>query len=185
MTDPTSKLIKDEKNDKIDFCKTYSSSIGTRYDFYLTHVIDDSFNFNDLFDILRKASDKDEVFIHINSPGGYVDASSQIINNIKECSAVVTTIMEGQATSAASMIFLSGDEKIVRNHGYMLCHYYSGGCGGKGNEIISRAKFGDKYMRNLFKEIYNKFLTSDEISRLIKGEDFWFSAKEVRARLLK
>lgn len=177
------KLEAEVKNERIDFCSVYTNPTSNTYDIYLSHYIDEAFNFQILLETLRKATKNDKVVIHINSPGGYIDSCLQIINSMKECKAEITTIIEGEACSAGSIIFLAGDERLVREHCLMLCHYYSGGMRGKGNELISRAKFQDEFFKKFFRKIYKGFMTKEEIEKMIGGEDFWFDADEVHKRL--
>ncbi len=177
------KSDKESENKRIDFCSIYENPTSKTYDIYLSHTIDETFNFHSLFETLRKATKEDKIIIHINSPGGYIDSCLQIINSMKECSAEITTIIEGEACSAGSIIFLAGNKRIVREHSLMMCHYYSGGMKGKGNEIISRAKFEDEFFKRFFRKIYKGFLTKEEIKKMIGGEDFWFDADGVKKRL--
>ena len=121
--------------------------------------------------------------MHINNGGGYFDTAIQIINAIKACKANTTTILECKAHSAASMIFLSGDERIVNEFGIMLCHNFSGGFDGKGNELKSKTEFIIKHSYDYLKNVYKNFLTSKEIDRMLNGEDFWFADKEIKRRL--
>lgn len=52
----------------------------------------------------------------------------------------------------------------------------------KGNEIEVQNKFMKKYMETLTKDVYRGFLTTRELNRMIKGEDFWFTGEEVAER---
>lgn len=61
-----------------------------------------------------------DIELGINSPGGSVDEGFAIYSEIrryaKEHNAKVTTISEGQCGSIATVIFLSGDERIVSRY---------------------------------------------------------------------
>jgi ATP-dependent Clp protease, protease subunit len=177
------KIESDIKNNTTDFCKVYSNPLHTTYNIYFSHFIDNTYNFHEFFETLRKATKEDNINIHINSPGGYLNCTMQIINAMNECKALITTIIEGEACSAGSIIFLCGDIKIVKTYGIIMCHYFSGIVHGKGNEIVAKTTFYDKYYKSFFKKIYKNFLTDEEINRLIKGEDFWFSSDEIKKRL--
>lgn len=177
------KIDTEVSNKRIDFCSVYENPTSKTYNIYLTNNIDEVFNYHYFFETLRKASKDDKIIIHINSQGGYIDTTLQIINVMKQCKAEITTIIEGEACSAGSVIFLAGNKRLVREHSLMMCHYYSGGIKGKGNEMISRAKFEDEFFKKFFRKIYKGFMTKDEIERMIGGEDFWFDADEVKERL--
>jgi len=66
-----------------------------------------------------------------------------------------------------------------------MCHYYSGAITGKGNEIETQSAFDKKYIKQLFRDVYKGFLSKSELTRLFKGEDFWFDSKQIRTRLKK
>lgn len=151
---------------------------------YLENSIHDPHEYIELFEKLNNVEENDEVFIHINSWGGQVDTTLQIINNIEQCNAHVTTVLEGAALSAGSMIFLAGHSKEINKYSYMMCHYYYGGIHGKGQEILAESNFSDKHFKEVFKRIYKGFLTSKELESLFNGTDFWFNSKEIKKRLI-
>jgi len=176
--------MKKKKNQVNEHCKIYTdTSIGIKYDCYLNNNIDEPHKYSELLEILRKATDKDTVSIHINNGGGKLNTGMQIVNTINICKAEVITIMEGPSHSCASIIFLAGNKKIVRNHSYMLCHYFSGGLYGKGQELEAQAKHEIKYIKEFFRIVYKNFMTTKELERLFKGEDFWFDSKEINKRI--
>lgn len=167
-----------------ELCNLKTTTLTTnRTDIYLNQEIGKPHFYFEMLEVLRNAKEEDEVYIHINNNGGSLDTTMQIINAIKECNAKVVTCLEGSAHSAASIILLSGDIIKVHKFGSMLCHYYTDIIGGKAHEIESVTQFDKKYYKRFFKEIYKKFLTANELSRLFKGEDFWFSGEDIMRRL--
>ena len=167
-----------------DFCKIQPTNVITmRYDIYLNYVIDKPHYYFEFLELLRSANPEDEIFIHLNNNGGYVDTAMQIINTMKESKAHIITCLEGACHSAASLIFLCGDTIKISEFGSMLCHYYSGGAKGKGNEIEAQVIFDKDYYKKFFHKIYNKFLTAEEIKELLRGEDKWLDSKEILKRV--
>lgn len=57
--------------------------------------------------------DVKEINVHINSYGGEVAEGLAIYNTLKNSDMKVTTICDGFACSAASVIFMAGDERII------------------------------------------------------------------------
>lgn len=167
-----------------DFCKIQPTNVITmRYDIYLNYVIDKPHYYFEFLELLRSANTEDEIFIHLNNNGGYVDTAMQIINSMKESDAHIITCLEGACHSAASLIFLCGDTVKVSEFGSMLCHYYSGGAIGKGHEIEAQVIFDKEYYKKFFQKIYDKFLTTEEIKQLLHGEDKWLDSKEILKRI--
>lgn len=156
---------------------------GNVFDIYLHNEILEPHYYVDLLTTLRNCMDHDDVRIYINSYGGNVATTFQIINAMKQCPAPVTTIIESEAHSAASLIFLAGQNYVIQPGAAMLCHYYSGGEWGKGHELKSAIDFKDKHFKLQFKYLYEHFLSTEELEQLFSGTDFWLNAVEIKKRL--
>jgi ATP-dependent protease ClpP protease subunit len=85
--------------------------------------------------------------------------------------------------SAATLIFLQGDEFAINEHSAFLFHNYSGGMIGKGGEMYSNMIHDRKWSEKLFRSQYEDFLTAEEISNLVDDKDIWMDANTVVARL--
>lgn len=70
---------------------------------------------------LRAIGDK-EVSVYINSPGGDMFEGIAILNRLREHSQKVTTKVLGIAASAASVIYLAGEERQVAASGFLMIH---------------------------------------------------------------
>lgn len=70
---------------------------------------------------LRAIGDKD-VTVYINSPGGDMFEGIAILNRLREHSRKVTTKVLGLAASAASVIFLAGEERQVATSAFLMIH---------------------------------------------------------------
>lgn len=69
-----------------------------------------------------QALDVDTINVHINSMGGYVNEGLAIYNVLKNSKATVNTIVEGFACSAASVIFMAGDSRIMNAASVLMIH---------------------------------------------------------------
>lgn len=67
-------------------------------------------------------NDVTDVCVHINSYGGQVAEGVAIYNALKSHSAKVTTVCEGFACSIASVIFMAGDKRIMRDSSLLMLH---------------------------------------------------------------
>ena len=87
---------------------------------------------NDFLDDLEALATCSNINVRINSVGGDMNAGVVICNRLRELSAHITTINDGLAASAASLIFMAGDTRkiypgsIVMIHGaaVLLWDYY-------------------------------------------------------------
>lgn len=69
-----------------------------------------------------QALDVDTINVHINSMGGYVNEGLAIYNVLKNHSAKVNTIVEGFACSAASVVFMAGDNRTMNSASALMIH---------------------------------------------------------------
>lgn len=82
-------------------------------------------NFIALDEFLRdldELSTKDSITVHINSVGGDMYAGIAIYNRLKGLAAKVTTINDGLAASAGSLIFMAGDTRKVNAGSNLMIH---------------------------------------------------------------
>lgn len=80
----------------------------------------------DAVDVAKAISELPEtcgsITVHINSMGGEVAQGVAIYNALRASKAKVTTVCEGFACSIASVIFMAGDERIMRDASLLMIH---------------------------------------------------------------
>lgn len=163
----------------------YATPIGVEHHFSIVSEIEGPESFGDFFAILRQAGEEDVVYLHINSPGGRLDTTVQIINAMKECRAPVVTCAEGDIASGAAIVFFSGDAFKIASHCEFLIHTASGGNLGKISDNLSSVKFAVRRMEHLYEEVLGRFLTEEELGWIGRGEEFYLSSEEVLERIDK
>ena len=157
--------------------------VANIHEFYLVGEIKRADEYIDWFDIIRNAGKNDVVNIHINSYGGDLFTAIQMIRVLGECEGTVICSVEGACMSAATMVFLCADGFEVSGHSMFMFHNYSGGTIGKGGEMYDNIVHERKWSEKLLREIYNNFLTEDEIVSVLNNKDIWMDGDEVIKRL--
>ena len=80
----------------------------------------------DATDVAQALADLPEtcgnITVHINSMGGEVAQGVAIYNALKASKAHVTTVCEGFACSIASVIFMAGDTRVMRDASLLMIH---------------------------------------------------------------
>lgn len=66
--------------------------------------------------------DADEITVHINSYGGEVAEGLAIYNSLKNSKAKIRTVCDGFACSAASVVFMAGDERMMNPASLLMIH---------------------------------------------------------------
>ncbi len=161
----------------------FSVEYGSITDFYLSGNIGEATDYIDWFQKIRSARQTDLINIHINCPGGNLFTTVQFLQVLSECNAHIVMNVSGACMSAATLIFLMGDEFVVNDHSAFLFHNYSGGMIGKGGEMYSNVVHDRKWSEKLFRSQYQDFLTAEEISQLVDDKDIWMDAATVVERL--
>jgi ATP-dependent protease ClpP protease subunit len=159
-----------------------SPAPATKYDIYLFGQIDEAEQFIDAIDALEEAGENDFVVIHLSTNGGSVDATDTFLQYMRECPAKVVVRASGGCHSSGSVILLAADEITVSPGFSCLVHNGSFGVWGKTSDVIRQAAFDARYLCSQLQEVYQDFLTQDEIEDLIGGKDFWLDANDFMAR---
>lgn len=161
----------------------FTKSKGNLYEFYLCGDITDPSNYVEWFDIIRNANVSDTVKIYINSPGGDLYTAIQFLRVMAESEAEIVCSVEGACMSAATMIFLQAEIKEVTPNSTFMFHDYSSGVFGKGGEQYDQIQFEREWSKTFLKEVYEGFLTEEEIASMLHNKDIWLTADQVITRL--
>lgn len=153
------------------------------YEHYLDYAIDDWGLARQLCTLLRGVEEHDGVIIRINSPGGRFDIAAQIVNAIRECQGSVVAVLEQECASAATLVFLACSQWQVQPWAEMMIHNASYGAWGKAHEVSSRVRSTDDRMSKVLREVYDGFLSEEEIEDVLKGQDIYLTAEDIESRL--
>ena len=160
-----------------------SRAMTNLHEFYLVGSIGKAEDYLEWFDVIRHASKNDIVKIYINSEGGNLFTAIQFMRVLTDCEATVMVSIEGACMSAATMIMLCADAFEISPHSMFMFHNYSGGTIGKGGEMYDNIVHERKWSDALLHEIYEDFLTTEEIDKILDNKDMWMDSDEVLDRL--
>ena len=126
---------------------------------------------------LNEANGSD-VELEINSPGGYVDAGSEIYTALKEYQGQVIAKITGQACSAASWIALAADRVEMSPTAQMMIHRASTISSGNSDDLASDLNALDSLDKS-FVDLYSQRtgLDAQQVYRLMCNTT-WMNAKE-------
>lgn len=119
-----------------------------------------------------------KINVHINSYGGDVSEGLAIYNTLKNSKAKVTTYCDGFACSAASVIFMAGDERIMNSASLLMIHNAWSSGYGNANELRKQAEDLDKITqasRSAYMAHVN--ISEGELIQLMDDET-WLTAEE-------
>lgn len=122
--------------------------------------------------------DCDKINVYINSYGGDVAEGLAIYNQLKRHKATVKTVCDGFACSAASVVFMAGDERVMSTASLLMIHNAWSYCSGNANELRKQAEDLDKITQasiNAYMQEVN--ITEDELKELLDNET-WLTPQE-------
>ncbi len=131
----------------------------------------------DLAEQLKNA-DVEQINVYISSYGGEVQTGLAIYNALKRHKAKVTTYCDGFACSIASVIFMSGDERVMNEASLLMIHNAWTGAVGNAEELRKQAEDLDKITQASV-EAYkaHSSLEEEEIKALMDAET-WILPEE-------
>ena len=118
------------------------------------------------------------VRVHIHSDGGDLHAGLAAMDFLKSLRSRVVTIAEGMCASAATFIFLGGDERIVCPNAYLLIHQLGSEFWGKYEDMKDEMQHCERLMKHM-KRIYLREtnLPEAKLDKLMK-RDLYLSYKK-------
>ncbi|MBO5953363.1 MAG: Clp protease ClpP [Oscillospiraceae bacterium] len=133
---------------------------------------------------LEELSGKDSITVHINSVGGDMYAGIAIYNRLKGLAAKVTTINDGLAASAGSLIFMAGDTRKVNAGSNLMIHGAAGFLYGYYqvqdlNSVKKQLEAHNKAGINIYAEATGK--DKDTIKNMVDKETWLTGADAVEA----
>lgn len=141
---------------------------------------------SEITDALDSVEDGQDIHVILNSPGGYLSIGQSIFSELRSLSKnhKITTEVRGIAASAAGLIFLAGDERIMSNSDTVMLHNANAAAlfMGQKSELdkwvrnLSNAlDNAEKILNNIFKSRTNG--SEDDINTWL-SEDSYFTADE-------
>lgn len=165
--------------------RTFSKPLSTQYDVMFDRQIDNASEWHEEMYVLRQLVEGDLCQIHINSGGGALSTFSAVQHVMKNSPAHFHAILEGDASSAASMLFLIADSQEVSDFAEMMIHQAQVGYGSHAQGFKSAADMLTKQNQTIIHEVYKDFLTEEEIADVLKGAEIWLDSSEIKERLEK
>jgi len=161
----------------------FARPAGNIFDFYLNGTIEGPEQYVEWNHLIRSATERDVIVLHINCYGGDVMTAVQLMRAMSESNAQIVASVEGACMSAATFIFLIADVYEISEHSIFMFHNYSGFSFGKGHEMKEQINHEDKWSKHLLKSVYKDFFTDAEIEEISNGKDIWLTPDETGKRL--
>jgi len=122
---------------------------------------------------------KDDVYLVINSYGGYIEPMFGFVDALKAMDNKLVTVAFGVAMSAGSVLLSLGDERYMTNSTSIMIHEVSGGNYGTVSEqkdSIERAEVLQSKLFDLLSE--NTKMNGQELLDHVKGKNWFLNTNE-------
>jgi len=120
---------------------------------------------------LEAENQEKDIFLYINSPGGYITAGLGIYDTIQYIKPDVATICMGQASSMGALLLAGGTpgKRSALPHSRIMIHQPLGGAEGQASDIVIQADEISR-LRSSLNKILSK-ATKQTIKRIEKDTD--------------
>jgi ATP-dependent Clp protease protease subunit len=123
-----------------------------------------------------------DIYLYVNSPGGYVTAGLAIYDTMQYIRANVSTICIGQAASMGALLLCAGTKgkRFALPYARILIHQPLGGASGQATDIEIQAREILK-IREILNEIFVKH-TGQSMEKIQQDteRDFYMSAEQAK-----
>ncbi len=118
------------------------------------------------------------IALSINSPGGSVFDALAIYNALRNSGSEVTTKVMGVAASAASLIFMAGDKRIMPENTFLMVHNPMTGAYGNADEIRDLADVLDKIAASLIGTYVSRSGMDEAAVKDLLDAETWLNAAD-------
>lgn len=162
----------EKKNNKIYFYTEVSRGKNLKLNLAINDISNELLNRANILGV-----DPGTIDLHINSYGGSVHAGFSSVDYILNSKVPVTTIIDGCAASAATIMSVCGAHRKMNKHAYMLIHQLSSGMWGKYAEMQDKMENCDRFMEMIV-DIYKEHtkIPKKELNNILK-HDLWWDAQ--------
>lgn len=128
-----------------------------------------------------KDLDVDHINVHINSYGGEVAEGFAIYNTLMNHRAIVTTYCDGFACSAASLVFMAGDERIMNPLSMLMIHNASMATVGNAEDLRQAADLVENISKLSSRAYMDRVSISEEELSEMMARDTWIAPDDAVA----
>lgn len=125
-----------------------------------------------------KDLDVETINIYINSYGGEVAEGLAIYNALRRHKATVKTVVDGFACSAASVVFMAGEERIMSNASLLFIHNAWAYAAGDSNEFRKQADDLETVTQASINAYLDHVSISEAELKELMDNETWLSAEK-------
>ena len=165
------------------FVVSAEQQVQVKYKCRLYGAYDSSEDFLYTLEVLEMAEEHDIVELHVQGPGGSLDAVITLLHAMDKCKCPVHVIATGSLASAATFPILAADSYELHQFTSFMFHSASFGVAPqKTHDVIEEAIHNWKQCERIIRDMYEGFFTNEELDSMLQGRTFWMDAQEFTER---
>jgi ATP-dependent protease ClpP protease subunit len=161
----------------------YVKPTPSEYVYHIDSEVGEPHNYRELIQALESMQEGDHLSLYINTFGGYLHTTIALLGHLRATKGHVIGVLAGEACSAAGIIFMACHSQEVGQHTMLMIHQAIGGNYGKLSDAPSRIQAELARTKSLYNDVFEFFLTQEEIDSVLEGKDFWLNDPEIIKRL--
>ena len=118
------------------------------------------------------------IVVHINSPGGDATYGLTLVNILSEVRVPLAVIIDGDAASAATPLFVAAPYRVMNEYSTFLIHEYSAGGRGKRTDLQFTNEYREKMFIHYYETYKNNTNIPEEKLQDLLSRDKFLTAKE-------
>lgn len=158
--------------------------VATEFHVRMARPITEVDDFDDEFQMLASAGERDLIHFDIVTPGGSMDTAHMLCRAIHRTAAHTVAYIGPTCASAGTAIALACDEWEIDEMSSFMIHTGSYGYVGMAPHVKANVEHNDKMMDRFVRSTYAGFLTEEEIERVLDGREMYFEGEELAKRLI-
>ena len=156
----------------------YGSIIPNDYKWYFDYFEEDSTCPRDIQNVINEANGE-EIEVYINSPGGIIEAGSEIYTMLRSYQGEIKIYIVGEACSCASIIAMAGYSEMSPT-ALMMVHCVSSGARGNHSDMEHMAEVlrtADDALSNAYMQ--KTGMSKEEVLTMMENET-WLTAEKAK-----
>ncbi len=122
-----------------------------------------------------------EIYLHITTNGGCISSAFTIIDCMNNLDIPINTVIDGDVSSAGTIISIHGNKRFINKNAYVLIHELRSGCWGKLAYIDDTYKNCIKIQEHINKIYLTKTKITKKMLNNLLVKDVQFNSDETIA----
>ena len=125
----------------------------------------------------KPVEERQPIVVYVMSYGGSVDDMWMIIDMIRSSETPVWTVNLGVAHSAAALVFLAGDRRLMMPNAHVMLHEGSAALRGDANKVLDAAENYSKDLKRMQNFVLERTKITPKLLQRHRKDDWYLDAE--------